>query len=296
MLGMASDGGWWVLGVAEPATASVCSTSRCRDQYGRCNASGPAAHWCVGNTCAGARDVDTVDDIVAVRNECGSSVGLWPPLARRESDMLGQLYEEALGGERCWLRHDDGRRHRLPVHSGSAATADQCFDHAVVELCQGPTIDLGCGPGRLVTHLIQRGFRRSVSTSPRRRCAWPGAAARRSCCGTCSTRCRAPAGGRRCCWPTATSASAATLAGAAPRGRTDQRDRPLRRRIRGRRRRVRSSWVRLESSDNIGPWFRWARSASTTPRRWPGSRPRGHRNTPDRRPGCGYTRAGMTTP
>ena len=38
----------------------------------------------------------------------------------------------------------------------------------------------------------------------------------------------------------------------------DQRDRPLRRRIRGRRRRVRSSWVRLESSDNIGPWFRWA--------------------------------------
>ena len=36
--------------------------------------------------------------------------------------------------------------------------ADQCFDHAVVELCQGPTIDLGCGPGRLVTHLIQRGI------------------------------------------------------------------------------------------------------------------------------------------
>ena len=73
--------------------------------------------------------------------------------------MLGQLYEEALGGERCWLRHDDGRRHRLPVHSWLGGHgADRCFDRAVVELCQGPTIDLGCGPGRLVTHLIQRGI------------------------------------------------------------------------------------------------------------------------------------------
>ena len=31
--------------------------------------------------------------------------------------MLGQLYDRALDGECCWLRHDDGRLNRLPVHS-----------------------------------------------------------------------------------------------------------------------------------------------------------------------------------
>src|ERR1700692_128144 len=32
------------------------------------------------------------------------------------------------------------------------------FDRAVVGMCQGPTIDLGCGPGRLVAHLVRRGI------------------------------------------------------------------------------------------------------------------------------------------
>lgn len=72
--------------------------------------------------------------------------------------MLGQLYDRALDGERCWLRHDDGRLHRLPVHSWFGHSSDQTFDTAVVELCDGPTIDLGCGPGRLVSHLIRRGI------------------------------------------------------------------------------------------------------------------------------------------
>src|SRR5258707_10052834 len=91
---------------------------------------------------------------------CGSSVrpkvasfGL-PGTCR----MLGNLYDRALDGERCWLRHDDGRRDRLPVHSWlGGRNADDRFDHAVVGLCDGPTIDLGCGPGRLVAQLVQRG-------------------------------------------------------------------------------------------------------------------------------------------
>jgi SAM-dependent methyltransferase len=72
--------------------------------------------------------------------------------------MLGNLYDRALDGERCWLRHDDGRVDLLPVRSWlGGRNADDRFDHAVVGLCHGPTIDLGCGPGRLVAHLIQRG-------------------------------------------------------------------------------------------------------------------------------------------
>lgn len=72
--------------------------------------------------------------------------------------MFGQLYERALSGERCWIRHHDGRLKDLPVHCWLGGRgADTRFDQAVVGLCRGPTIDLGCGPGRLVARLVQRG-------------------------------------------------------------------------------------------------------------------------------------------
>jgi hypothetical protein len=30
--------------------------------------------------------------------------------------MLGHLYDRALGGERCWVRHDDGEVRVRPAH------------------------------------------------------------------------------------------------------------------------------------------------------------------------------------
>ncbi|OMB96208.1 SAM-dependent methyltransferase [Mycobacterium colombiense] len=85
--------------------------------------------------------------------------------------MLGQLYDRALGGERCWIRHEDGELRPLPAHrwlgvrcpgDGSGPpfdqTFDDVFDEAVTQMCTGPTIELGCGPGRLVARLIQRGI------------------------------------------------------------------------------------------------------------------------------------------
>ncbi|WP_099025371.1 methyltransferase domain-containing protein [Mycolicibacterium palauense] len=73
--------------------------------------------------------------------------------------MFGQLYDRALGGERCWIRHSDGRTDRLPVHAWLGGRhSDSEFDETLVAMCQGPTIDLGCGPGRLVAHLIRRGI------------------------------------------------------------------------------------------------------------------------------------------
>ena len=72
--------------------------------------------------------------------------------------MLGNLYDRALDGERCWVRHDDGRVRQLSVRSWLGGHhADRRFDNAVLELCAGPTIDLGCGPGRLVNRHIERG-------------------------------------------------------------------------------------------------------------------------------------------
>jgi SAM-dependent methyltransferase len=54
-----------------------------------------------------------------------------------------------------WLVHGDGRRSRLPVRRWHGA-AEPALD-AVVRRCTGPTLDLGCGPGRLTLALALAG-------------------------------------------------------------------------------------------------------------------------------------------
>jgi SAM-dependent methyltransferase len=59
------------------------------------------------------------------------------------------------------LRHADGTRNELPVDrwlGTSANASDSEFDHRVAGKCFGPTVDLGCGPGRLVHRLIANGI------------------------------------------------------------------------------------------------------------------------------------------
>jgi SAM-dependent methyltransferase len=174
--------------------------------------------------------------------------------------MLGNLYDRALGGERCWVRHADGRMCRLPVHSwlGGSRT-DATFDHAMVGLCDGPTIDLGCGPGRLVARLVQRGVpalgvdQSATAVELARRSGAP--ALHRDVFDPL------PGTGR---WHTVLLADGNIGLGGDP-WRVLHRAGELLRRggqclaefetaISG----VDAGWVRLESARAIGPWFRWA--------------------------------------
>jgi SAM-dependent methyltransferase len=174
--------------------------------------------------------------------------------------MLGNLYDRALGGERCWVRHDDGEVRHLPVRKWLGGRhADDDFDRAVLKLCEGPTIDLGCGPGRLVKELIQRGVpalgvdqsatavriaRRSGAPVLRRDVFEP-----------------LPGTGR---WQTVLLADGNVGLGGDPL-RVLRRSAELLKRggrcvvefeavVTG----IRTGMVRLESSRTIGPWFRWA--------------------------------------
>jgi SAM-dependent methyltransferase len=174
--------------------------------------------------------------------------------------MLGNLYDRALDGERCWLRHDDGRVERLPVRSWlGGRNADDRFDHAVVKMCHGPTIDLGCGPGRLVAHLVQLGVpalgvdQSATAVGLARRSGAP--ALRRDVFGPL------PGTGR---WQTVLLADGNVGLGGDP-WRILRRAAELLRHggrcvvefdsaVKG----IHAGWVRLESSRTIGPWFQWA--------------------------------------
>jgi SAM-dependent methyltransferase len=185
--------------------------------------------------------------------------------------MLGHLYDRALGGERCWVRHEDGQVRALPAHrwlgtrccsdgtAGPPDALDEVFDEAVTQMCTGPTIELGCGPGRLVARLFQRGIpalgidRSAVAI----RLAGLGGAP--ALLGDVF----APLPGMGL-WQTVLLVDGNVGLGGDPRRIMARATELL-----GRGGRcvaefdaeaigIRAGWVRLESAGAVGPWFRWA--------------------------------------
>ncbi|MBI3216125.1 MAG: class I SAM-dependent methyltransferase [Mycobacterium sp.] len=174
--------------------------------------------------------------------------------------MFGNLYERALDGERCWLRHDNGSINPLPVQSWLGGPgADVRFDRELVDMCHGPTIDLGCGPGRLVVDLVRKGIPAlgvDMSATAIGLARASGAPVLRR-----DLFDPLPGTGR---WQTVLLADGNVGLGGDPW-------RVLRRaaELLGNGGRclaefdtttagVTVDWVRLESGETIGPWFRWA--------------------------------------
>jgi SAM-dependent methyltransferase len=68
----------------------------------------------------------------------------------------GPGFDLALAGHPADLLRSDGTRLRLDVdrwHEPATAT-----DGWLLDRCAGPVVDLGCGPGRLVAALVERGI------------------------------------------------------------------------------------------------------------------------------------------
>lgn len=69
--------------------------------------------------------------------------------------MIGELYEEALQGRSAVEIEDaQGRRRPLPVGDWLALRPG---DTGLLDRCDGPTLDVGSGPGRLTVALAGRG-------------------------------------------------------------------------------------------------------------------------------------------
>ena len=69
--------------------------------------------------------------------------------------MIDTHFEPGLLGERCWLELATGERISLPTERWRA-TPDP-GDELLLSSCTGPTLDIGCGPGRLTAALAERG-------------------------------------------------------------------------------------------------------------------------------------------
>lgn len=79
--------------------------------------------------------------------------------------MTGTAFEPGLLGRACWLELADGNRIELPVHRWRAPVDPG--DELLLGRCTGPTLDAGCGPGRLTAALAERGVPAlGVDTSP----------------------------------------------------------------------------------------------------------------------------------
>ncbi len=70
--------------------------------------------------------------------------------------MIGELYEHALAGwARPEIEHADGSRKPLSVEGWLHESPG---DKSILDRCQGPTLDIGSGPGRLTVALAERGI------------------------------------------------------------------------------------------------------------------------------------------
>ena len=70
--------------------------------------------------------------------------------------MIGELYEHALAGRtRPEVEHADGSRRPLPVDGWLHESPG---DRSMLDRCEGPTLDIGSGPGRLTVALAERGI------------------------------------------------------------------------------------------------------------------------------------------
>jgi SAM-dependent methyltransferase len=73
----------------------------------------------------------------------------------RESDTVADDFAPGLLGQRCWLELASGERITLPVERWRSEPSPG--DEVLLAHCTGPTLDIGCGPGRLAAALLARG-------------------------------------------------------------------------------------------------------------------------------------------
>lgn len=169
VLGLTEDGGFWCLGLRTPDARALLGVPMSTDHTGRDQLRQLRRLGLQVGMLPTLRDMDTPRDAAYLAAE-------FPELRvsrlfcrLQHSAHPGLLFDQALGGTaRVVATGIDGRT--VPALSELerwSAPADE-VDRLALSRCEGPVLDIGCGPGRIVTALAERGIPAlGVDVSPR---------------------------------------------------------------------------------------------------------------------------------
>ncbi len=154
VLGLCEDGGYWAIGLREPHPRAVRGIPMSTPDTGRLQLRRLQELGLRVHLLPTLRDVDTpVDAEIVARLAPRTRFGrLHTRLTGAVSAL--QLFEEALRGADVTAA---GPHSRLLDVRRWQADADE-VDRLVLDRCEGPVLDVGCGPGRLVAELSARGI------------------------------------------------------------------------------------------------------------------------------------------
>lgn len=158
VLGLTEDGGYWCLGLREPDRRALVGVPMSTEHTGADQLTRLRLLGYKVLLLPTLRDMDTPDDAAAL-------AALFPALRvsrlhRRlqHSASPALLFEKALSGARVVATSTDGQRvPSLCEVDRWQAPADE-VDRLALSRCEGPVLDIGCGPGRIVTALAERGI------------------------------------------------------------------------------------------------------------------------------------------
>ena len=157
VLGPPTDGGWWVLALSDPSAAAVLADV----PMSRPTPSPTPAAPCSRPDRPSASGPSSPTSTPSTRRRGSPAPDrrpLPPGLARGDRMTtlpLASVYTHALQGHPCTVWEGDLAPQPLPTHAW-LARADAA-DLALLAHCQGPTLDIGCGPGRMTEALALAG-------------------------------------------------------------------------------------------------------------------------------------------
>jgi glycosyltransferase A (GT-A) superfamily protein (DUF2064 family)/SAM-dependent methyltransferase len=154
-LGLSADGGFWAVGLRRPCPGVFTGVPMSTDRTGAVQLARLRARGLRVHLLPVLRDVDTPDDAAAV-----AALAPGTRFARLHRRLLTtehplELYAAALNGRRIRVESADGQDLALDV--GRWTGAPDGIDRMMLNRCEAPVLDVGCGPGRLVGALAEAG-------------------------------------------------------------------------------------------------------------------------------------------